>query len=104
VVLSGGVSVDEFLDHTITAFYQLNGAPEKFIKAIGDGIFSFTYNLRADYEGSPAFLLVSEGVPYMFTGCKNDFPMIGLAETGVIEEEDGEGEDTEDEELDFSFM
>jgi len=105
IVLDKQVSAEEFLDYEITAFYQLDGAAADFVKALGGGIYYFVYNLRADYEGSPAFVLAQDGVAYMFTGNKTDFQYLSLEQAGVVEDE-GEEEiaDDESDELDFSFM
>jgi hypothetical protein len=104
VILDKPVSAEEFLDYEITAFYQLDGAPPDFINALNGKIYSFIYNLRAGYEGSPAFVLTQEGTAYMFTGYKSDFQFLSLEQAGAVEDEtEGEIED-ESEEIDFSFM
>ena len=108
VVLDKPVSPEEFLDHEITALYQLNGADANadadFIKALNNKIYSFVYNLRADYEGTPAFVLAQDGAAYMFTGNKTDFQYLSLEQAGAVEEEAEEALEDESEEIDFSFM
>ena len=101
VVLEREAGVEEFLDHNITALYQLVGASGEFIRALGDTIYTFIYNPRADYEGSPAFVLARDGAAYLFTGCKTDFAFLSLNETALLDEEE---EDSADEtEIDFYF-
>ncbi|GHV94080.1 hypothetical protein AGMMS50293_04000 [Spirochaetia bacterium] len=104
IPLDTKVTVNEYLDHSITAFYQLEGAPPELLKAVGGDIYTFIYNLRADYEGSPAFLLESEGSLYMLLGYKSDFEMLGLAEAAVIDEEADGDEEDESDEIDFSMF
>jgi hypothetical protein len=96
------VSAEEFLDHEISSFYQLTGTDSDFAKALKDKIFTFVYNLRADYEGSPAFILAQDSAVYMFTGYKSNFEFLSLEQAGVLDAEDEEEE--ENEEIDFSFM
>ena len=102
ITLNRTVSAEEFLNHRITAVYQLDTDPI-FAKAIGDTIYTFTYNYRAAYEGSPAFLLVSGGQPFMLTGCECDFEMLSLKESGAIDSDDDEIEDDDDSDTDIDF-
>ena len=104
IALDNAVSPEEFLDYEVTGFYQLQDAPADFIKALKDKIFSFVYNLRADYEGSPAFVFAQDGVAYMFTGNKTDFTYLSLEQAGALEEDSGEEPEEENDEIDFSFM
>jgi hypothetical protein len=102
VLLGREASVEEFLDHNITALYQLSGASGEFIRALGDKIFTFTYNLRADYEGSPAFVLAKDGAAYLFTGQNTNFAFLSLNETAVLDEDEEESAD--EAEIDFTLM
>jgi hypothetical protein len=104
IALGKPVTVEEFLDCTITAFYQLTGAPEEFVKAVGDSIFSFVYNLRADYEGADAFLLAQDNALYMLAGFTSNYEMLGLAEAAVLEDEAADTVEEEDEEIDFGMF
>jgi hypothetical protein len=101
--LETAVCAEEFLDHSMTAVYQLTDAPAELIATIGSDIYTFPYNYRESYEASPAFLLVSEGVLFMLVGYKTPFEMLSLAEAGNLEAEDEADEDTEDDEIDFSM-
>jgi hypothetical protein len=100
VLLDREASIEEFLDHNVAALYQLVGASDAFIRALGNKIFSFTYNLRADYEGSPAFVLAQDGTVYMFAGWKTDFAFLSLNQVAALDEDEEESDD----EIDFSFM
>jgi hypothetical protein len=108
IELSKKVSVEEFLDYSIQSFYQMDGASDELINFIGNNIYSFTYCYRDSYEGKTAFLLtaVDENKNknlFMMIGVLNEFEMIGLAQTSVIEEEP-ETEEEEDTEMDFSMF
>jgi hypothetical protein len=104
IVLDRPVSVETLLDCTVTAFYQLSGAPEDFVKAVGDGIYAFVYNLRTDYEGADAFLLTQDNVLYMLTGFTSNFEMLGMDESAVLEDESEDAVEDEAGEIDFSMF
>ena len=104
LILEKKVSIEDFLNYTITSVYQLEGeAASNFISAIGSEIYTFKFNYRGDYEASDAFLLCTEKSPYIFVGTKAQFDFIGLEEQSVIDEPDDEVQIDEDE-LDFSMM
>ncbi len=100
------VTVEEFLDHCITAVYILQvgfmgeGLLEQ-VKSSGQ-IYTFTFNYRAGYEGSPAFLVESEDNLFMLVGYPVAFEFIGLEQVAEFSVEDEE--EAEEEELDFSMM
>ncbi|GHU03077.1 hypothetical protein FACS1894158_00610 [Betaproteobacteria bacterium] len=102
IALEREASAEEFLDHCITAIYQLNDTPPEFVKAVGDKIYTFTYSFRDSYEGSPAFVLASGDALFMLIGYKAAYEMLALAEAGAIEPEDEEAEEESDE-IDFSM-
>ena len=101
------VTQETYLDHNITAVYQMDDTDEALIEAIGDDIYTFSYSYRDSYDGSPAFLLTAD-VPemgkklFLMIGIENNFEMLALEEMGIIEETEEET-DTE-EELDFSMF
>ncbi|MDR3353337.1 MAG: hypothetical protein LBO00_10145 [Zoogloeaceae bacterium] len=101
IVLEREVSAEEFLDHSITAVYQLAADPE-LVQAVGEKIHAFTYSFRDSYEGSPAFVLASGGVLFMLVGYNTVFEMLSLNEFGAIEADEEAAED-EDDEIDFSM-
>jgi gamma-glutamyltranspeptidase len=97
------VDAETFLDHKITAVHQLN-APRELVDAVGEDIYTFTYNYRDDYKGDPAFVLVSVDALFMLVGAKAEFQMIGLAQAESIDEENPDEDEEESDELDFSMM
>jgi hypothetical protein len=101
IALEREASAEEFLDHGITAVYQLDGASPELLAGIGDRIFTFVYSFRDSYEGSQAFLLASGGALFMLVGYRTAFEMLSLSEAGAIESE--EGEEEEGGEIDFSM-
>jgi hypothetical protein len=109
IELSKKASVEEFLNYSIKAFYQLSGADDEFIDFIGDNIYSFTYCYRDSYEGKTAFLLTAgdkgkDKNLFMMIGALNEFEMLGITQISVIEEETEEEEEEEDTEIDFSMF
>jgi hypothetical protein len=107
--LSKKVSIEEFLDYSIKSFYQLDGASDELISLIGDDIYSFTYSYRDSYEGKTAFILTSEDAEknkhlFMMIGALNEFEMLSLTQTAIIEEEPEIEEEEEDAEIDFSMF
>jgi hypothetical protein len=104
--LEDTVTIEDFLDHYITAIYTMKGEEEcpELVKAIAEGpIYTFPFNFRASHEASPAFLLEREGELFLLVGKKAEFEMISLVQAGVLDEDEEPG-DSEDEELDFGMM
>jgi len=98
------VTIEEFLDHSITAVYEIEGAEnDMFLSEIAGNIFTFNFNFRDGYESSPAFLMESEGKAFILVGVKNDFPFIGLEEAGYLDEGEDD-DDSEDGGIDFSMI
>jgi hypothetical protein len=103
IVLEKKASVNDVLNLTVTAFYQLQGeGAVELAGAVGSDIYSFVYNLRADYEGADALLLAKDGVPFLLTGANAEFPFIGLEAAAVIDE--AEDDEAESDDIDFSMM
>jgi hypothetical protein len=103
IELKNKVDAETFLDHKILAVHQLN-APKELVAAVGEDIYTFTYNYRDDYKGDPAFVLVSGDALFMLVGAKAEFQMIGLAQAESIDEENSDEDEEESDELDFSMM
>ena len=108
IELKNKVSYEEFLDHSITSFYQLDNIDNELIEWIGDDIYRFEYCYRDSYEGKPAFLLVSEDAEknkqlFMMIGIPNNFEMLSINQSEVIEEEVNIDEE-DSEEIDFSMF
>jgi hypothetical protein len=101
VSLAQKVEPEDFLDHSITAVYELPG--NELAGAIGEDIYTFRYNFREGYSDSPAFLMAADGVAFMLVGYKNDFEFLGLDEASFVAEDD-ETEDEESDDLDFSMF
>ena len=102
IALKKTTTIEDFLDHSITSVYSLAGEEEcpDFVNAIkaANGLYTFVFNWRDDYEGDPAFIIESDGNLYVLVGKKNELDFLSLPQTGAIEEiEDEEGE----EEIDF---
>lgn len=92
---------EEFLDHVWKSVYQLDNA--ELANALGDGIYPFTFNYRADASPEDGFLLAAGGKVFLFDGEKSEFEFIGLEEASILDEPAAEPEAEEDE-LDFSMM
>ena len=103
VVLNNKVTVEHFLDHSITTVYELSGDSAGLADFIGDDIYEFKFNYRAGYDTNPAFLISNAGGLFMLVGYNNNFEYVTLQQTAVIDSEENE-EDTEDFDIDFSMM
>lgn len=106
VVLQDTVTWEEFLDHNIEYVYVLSSeqAADSIITSIKnlDGVYTFRYNYRTDYESSPAFIVESKNLLYMLIGTRLEFQYIGLDESvDVVSNED---EISVDDEIDFGMM
>ena len=102
VELTETVDTTALLDHNITAVYQLD-APAELVRAVGDAIYGFTYSYRDSYRGDAAFILASGETLFMLVGYRTEYEMLGLAQASSIDEAEGEDEEEETDELDFSM-
>lgn len=103
IPLKQKVTDEEFLDYSITDFYQLDNVPDDLLKAIGDDIYTFDYTYLDSYETTPAFLMVSDATLFMLLGYKNRFDMLCLGECSVVDDDDDYIEVTDDD-IDFSMF
>lgn len=103
IPLKEKITDEEFLDYSITDFYQLNNSTDDLLKAIGSDIYIFAYTYLDSYETTPAFLMISNGILFMLLGYKNRFDMLCLGECSVIDEDDDYIEVTDDD-IDFSMF
>lgn len=107
ITLDKSVSIEEFLDHYITAIYTMQGEENcpDFVKAIANGpIYTFDFNYRASYEPSPAFLVENGGELFLLVGKKSEFEFVGLDQVGYLDEENDDSSDIEEDPFDFSMM
>jgi hypothetical protein len=106
VQLQDTVTWEEFLNHSIEYVYVLNSeqATDALVANVKglDGIYTFRYNYRTDYEASPAFIVESKDTLYMLIGTKLDFQYVGLDESGDVVSNDDEI--SVDDEIDFGMM
>lgn len=103
IPLKQKVTDEEFLDYSITDFYQLDNVPDNLLKAIGDDIYTFDYTYLDSYETTPAFLMVADATLFMLLGYKNRFDMLCLGECSVVDDDDDYIEVTDDD-IDFSMF
>lgn len=104
IELTKTVTPEEYLEYAITFVYQLIGdGIEKLCELIKDDIYTFIFNYQDDYEGTPAFLINSNGRLFLTAGNRMDFSFIGREEI-IPEISEEESSESEDEELDFSLM
>ena len=102
VELGVKASVDDVLDHAITAIYQLDGA-DGLREAVGTDIYSFSYSYNGGWYGTDAFVLVSGETVFMLLGHRTAWEYAGLEQAGAIVE-DAEAEDEDSGEIGFSMM
>lgn len=91
---------EEFLDHDWDSIYQLDNPA--LAAAIGDKIYRFPFSYRGGTSLGEAFLLASREGLFLFTGAPQEFPLVGLAEETVIDEDDDTQDDLDD--LDFGMF
>jgi len=102
--LGAPVALEDLLDHDITSSYCLQGeGAAQLAAALGESVYRFIFNYRADFEGATAFLINSNGIPFILTGKRVQLKMIRLEQAGQIDELEAEAEEDADE-LDFSMM
>ena len=102
IALTDEAGEEDFLDHAWTSVYQLGN--RDLAAAVGDRIFQFPFNYRADPFPSDGFLLAANGLAYLFTGNRVAREFTGLAEEAALEEEAPEEAVAEDEDLDFGML
>lgn len=97
-------SPEDLLRLIIASVYELGGEGAGELAAeVGQRIFRFPFSYKGGYEASTAFLLSTGTSVFVLTGELADFPMIGIDDQGVIDE-DYEETEIDDEELDFSMF
>ena len=101
IELKQKVTAEEFLDNDWESVYQLVNAD--LAAAIGDDIYKFEFFYRGGANHNDGYLLNTPGGLFLFAGDKQEFPLVTLAEQGVIDETEEEVEEEIDE-LDFSMF
>jgi hypothetical protein len=106
IELQDTVTWEEFLDHSIEYVYVLTSeqSSDSMIANVKNlnGVYTFGYNYRTDYESSPAFIIESKDSLYMLIGTKLEFKYVGLDESvDVVSNDD---EISVDDEIDFGMM
>lgn len=103
--LSGKVSPQEFLDYSITDFYELTDARNGLLKSVGDDIYLFEYTYNDSYEPSPAFVMAAGGTLFMLIAEKNLFEWLCFGDCGNIDDDfDEDTLESGDKDLDFSMF
>jgi len=107
--LDSTISPEEFLNYSITFIYQLKNpnsdldVDSNLINNIKNNIYTFKYANRDSYEPNQGFLIEKGGVLFLLVGYKNEFEMLSLNESAIIEE-DSEVEKELSEGIDFSMF
>ena len=107
IELKETVTLEEFLDHKITAIYTMQGEENcpDFVKAVSKSIYTFQFNYREGYQENPAFIMESQGELFVLIGQKMQFEFVGLERAGLIDETEEDAlEQEEEESMDFSMM
>lgn len=103
-ILKDKVSPEEFLDYSITDFYELTDSPAEMIKSIGDTIYRFDYSYNDSYDPSPAFVMVSDGILFLLVGTKNLFAFLCFGDCETIDEDFGDQLIVDEDDIDFSMF
>lgn len=103
--LKEAVSPQEFLDHSITDFYQLTGATDGLLGAVGDQIYRFEYTYNDSYDPSPAFVLAANGTLFLLVAERNAFEWLCFGDCQSIDDDfDEDALQHSDNDIDFSMF
>lgn len=104
VTLSETASIDDYLSHNIRSVYQIASEADlgPLLTSLKSGtIYRFPYSFRGGLEADVGFLLLAaDGTPFLAIGTPTELQFVGLEQSTVLTEEEGE----EDAEIDFSMM
>ena len=100
IELGPKATVEEFLDNDWESVYQL--VNEELAAAVGNDIYKFEFSFRAGVNHNDAYLLNTPGGLFLFTGDKQEFPLLTLADETTID--DNEEPEEEIDELDFGML
>lgn len=103
--LSVKVTPQEYLDYSISDFYQLTDATEGMLEAVGDDIYRFEYTYNDSYDPSPAFVMAANKTLFILVGVKNMYEYLCFGDCEIIEDDHDDMIITEgDEDIDFSMF
>lgn len=103
IELKKKVSEEEFLDHSITDFYELTDSPAEFVKLVGNDIYIFDYTYLDSYETTPAFIMAANGILFLLSGYKNKFEYLCLGDCETIDEDNDDYMEIDDD-IDFTMF
>lgn len=104
-VLKHKITPQEYLDYSITDFYQLVDASPEMVKAVGDAIYRFEYTYNDSYDPSPAFVLADRETLYLLIGVKNVYDWLCFGDCETIDPDHDDRIILEgDEDIDFSMF
>lgn len=101
IKLSEKITEEEFLDYSITDFYELDNS--ELIKPVGKDIYRFDYSYLDSYESTPAFIMVAGESVFMMIGYRNKFDMLCLGDCEVVDDDD-DYILIDDDDIDFSMF
>ena len=104
IELKDTITIEELLEHNISSIYFLKNSSEKLIEIVKSlkGIFTFEFNYRDSYEGSPAFLIENDNNLFLLIGSKVEFEYL-LSDQEAELEVDDDDDDDDDDDFDFGF-
>lgn len=100
-VLDEKVTPHQFLDYSITDFYELTEVSAPLLKMVGQDIYRFEYTYNDSYDPSPAFVLAAGGTLFLLIATKNDFEWLCFGDCETID--DGIDEDALEKSNDIDF-
>jgi len=101
ILLEEIVQVEDIFEHNISSIYFLTGVSEKLLEIVKsiNGFFTFEFNYRDSYAGTPAFLVESNNNLFLLIGNRIEFEFLSLEQEAEVDEDDEDDED--DDEFDF---
>jgi len=103
-LLKRKASPEEFLDYSITDFYELTDTPEEMIRAIGEDIFLFEYSYNDSYDPSPAFVMAAGNRLFLLITVRNVFEFLCFGDCETIDEDHDDQLIEEEDNIDFSMF
>ncbi|MBR5084650.1 MAG: hypothetical protein IKX33_08615 [Prevotella sp.] len=100
ITLSETATEEEFLDNEWESVYQL--AAPALAEAVGDLIYKFDFSYRGGTSHNDAYLMNTPSGLFLFTGNRQEFPLLTLAEETTIDDNEEPEEDID--ELDFGMF